>query len=72
MAEAGVGIGIVPEVAARRCRRSMRIAAIALDEPWAVRRLVLCVRDRRGLAVPARRLLEYLIGPRASWPAHDS
>lgn len=60
MAEAGVGIGIVPEVAARRCRRSMRIAAIALNEPWAIRKLVLCVRDRRALAVPARRLVEHL------------
>jgi DNA-binding transcriptional LysR family regulator len=60
MAEAGVGIGIVPEVAARRCRRSMRIAAIALDEPWATRKLVLCVRDMRALALPARRLVEHL------------
>ena len=60
MAEAGVGIGIVPEVAARRCRRSMRIAAVALNEPWAIRKLVLCVRDMRALALPARRLVEHL------------
>lgn len=63
MAEAGVGIGIVPEAAARRCRRSMRIAVVALDEPWAVRKLVLCVRDLRALAVPARRLVEHLTRP---------
>lgn len=60
MVEAGVGIGIVPEIAARRCRRSMRIATIALAEAWATRRLVLCTRERRTLPVPARRLLEHL------------
>ena len=60
MVEAGVGIGIVPEVAARRCRRSMRIAVIPLVEAWAMRRLVLCVRQMRELAVPARRLVEHL------------
>jgi DNA-binding transcriptional LysR family regulator len=60
MVEAGVGIGIVPEVAARRCRRSMRIAIVPLADPWATRRLVLCVRQRRSLGVPARRLLEHL------------
>lgn len=60
MVEAGVGIAIVPEAAARRCRRSMRIAVLALDEPWAVRKLVLCVRDMGALAVPARRLVEHL------------
>jgi DNA-binding transcriptional LysR family regulator len=60
MAEAGVGIGVVPEVAARRCRRSMRIAIVPLAEAWATRRLVLCVRQMRGLAVPARRLVEHL------------
>jgi DNA-binding transcriptional LysR family regulator len=60
MVEAGVGIGIVPEVAARRCRRSMRIAVIPLAEAWATRRLVLCVRQMRALAVPARRLVEHL------------
>jgi DNA-binding transcriptional LysR family regulator len=60
MVEAGVGIGIVPEVAARRCRRSMRIAIISLAEAWAIRRLVLCVRQMRALAIPARRLVEHL------------
>lgn len=60
MAEARVGLGIVPEVAARRCRRSMRIAVIGLNEPWALRQLVLCVRDMRSMPAPARRLVEHL------------
>ena len=60
MAEARVGIGVVPEVAAQRCRRSMAIAALALAEPWASRKLVLCVREMRSLPAPARRLVEHL------------
>ena len=51
MVEAGVGIGIVPEVASRRrCRRSMRIAIVPLAEAWAMRRLVL----RVGVLEPGR------------------
>jgi hypothetical protein len=38
----------------------MRIAVIPLAEAWATRRLVLCVRQMRALAVPARRLVEHL------------
>jgi hypothetical protein len=38
----------------------MRIAVIPLAEAWATRRLVLCVRQMRTLAVPARRLVEHL------------
>lgn len=60
MVEAGVGIGIVPEAAALRCRRSMAIRAVRLDDPWAERRLAICVRAARALPAPARRLLAHL------------
>src|SRR5258708_11012515 len=43
MAEAGGGGGIVPQVAARRCRRSMRIPVIPLAQAWATRRPVFCL-----------------------------
>jgi DNA-binding transcriptional LysR family regulator len=62
MAGAGAGIGIVPETAARRCRRSTRIAAIRLRDPWATRHLSLCVRDEHDLTAPARALFDHL-GP---------
>jgi DNA-binding transcriptional LysR family regulator len=60
MVEAGVGIGIVPMAAAARCARSMAIRAIRLGDPWAERRLAICVRAGATLPAPARRLVEHL------------
>lgn len=60
MAAAGVGIGIVPETAARRCRRSMRIAVTRLSDPWATRRLSLCIRSETELTPLAGSLLRHL------------
>ncbi|THF60540.1 LysR family transcriptional regulator [Pseudothauera rhizosphaerae] len=51
MVEAGVGVGIVPESAALRHRRTMKILIKQLDEDWALReRHVLA---RRGEALPS-------------------
>jgi len=60
MVESGAGLGIVPETAARRFRRSMVIHVIPLADPWAVRRLVICVRHLAELPAHARRLVEHL------------
>lgn len=60
MAGVGVGIGIVPEAAAIRCRRSARIKMVRLSDPWATRRLSLCVRDEHDLTAPARSLFDRL------------
>jgi DNA-binding transcriptional LysR family regulator len=60
MVEAGVGIAIVPETAAKRCQRSMRIALVRLADPWARRRLVICVRRLKELPAGAQRLVEHL------------
>lgn len=59
MVEAGAGIGIVPAVSTARCRRSMNIETVKLDEPWAVRQLVICVRQLSALPIVAR-LVEHL------------
>jgi NAD(P)-dependent dehydrogenase (short-subunit alcohol dehydrogenase family) len=59
MAGEGVGIGIVPETAARRCRRSAQTAVIRLFDDWATRRLLVCIRSERELTPPtspARRI----------------
>ena len=37
MIEAGVGIGIIPESAARRHSRTMQLALVTLDEPGSAR-----------------------------------
>jgi DNA-binding transcriptional LysR family regulator len=60
MVETGAGIGIVPEVTARRCRRSMKINAVRLSDQWAKRRLAICVRRLSSLPTGAQRLIEHL------------
>lgn len=60
MVEQGVGLAVVPETAARRCRRSMAIRAVPLSDPWALRRLSICVRSFDALPAHARRLVEHL------------
>ena len=60
MVEAGVGIGIVPEAAAKRCRRSMAIASVGIRDPWSQRTLIVCVRELKRLSLPAQRLVAHL------------
>ena len=57
---AGAAIGIVPLSAARRAADSLGVGVVPLSDPWALRMLVLCVRERDALPVHARHLLERL------------
>jgi len=60
MVAAGAGVGIVPELTARRHRRVLPLTTIRIAEPWAMRELALYVRDSRRLPKPARRLFDSL------------
>ena len=60
MAGAGVGIGIVPETAARRMKRTSGIAIIRLTDGWALRRLSVCIRVGTELSAPAQSLFRHL------------
>jgi len=60
MVEAGVGIGIVPEPAARRCAQTMEIAAMTLADGWALRQLAVCVRSFDELPRHAQQLVDAL------------
>jgi DNA-binding transcriptional LysR family regulator len=60
MAAAGVGVAVVPEAAARRCARSLNISMIRLRDPWANRKLAICVRSLKALPRPAQQLVEHL------------
>ncbi len=60
LAGAGVGVGIVPVTAARRCQRAARIAIVELGDAWMVRHLTLCARDFAGLPAAARALADAL------------
>ncbi|MDB5520112.1 MAG: transcriptional regulator, LysR family [Tardiphaga sp.] len=60
MVAAGIGVAVVPEAAAKRCARAMKIRTIRLHDRWAHRTLAICVRDPKALPRPAQQLLEHL------------
>jgi DNA-binding transcriptional LysR family regulator len=60
MIGAGVGVGIVPESAARRNQEAMGIALVELLEPWSVRERYILVRKREALPPYAESLIETL------------
>src|SRR4051812_10102434 len=62
MVECGVGLGIVPETTARRAAKTMALAVVALDKPWAARDLTICVGALKDLPPYARELVAHLRG----------
>jgi DNA-binding transcriptional LysR family regulator len=56
----GIGLAIIPETAARRCKGTMAIGMVRLSDPWAVRQLHVCARRPVELPLPARLLFEHL------------
>ena len=64
LAGAGAGIGIVPETAGRRQKRSSGIAILGLSDDWATRQLVVCAAQGAELPVHARSLLDHQPGAR--------
>jgi DNA-binding transcriptional LysR family regulator len=60
MVAADVGVGVVPEAAAKRCARTMGIATVRIRDGWANRKLVICARSFKALPRPAKLLSEHL------------
>jgi len=60
MVAAGIGVAVMPEIAARRCARSVKIAVIRIKDPWANRRLSICARSFKTLPRPAKQLADHL------------
>ena len=58
MIGAGVGVGIVPESAARRNQDSMNLALVELLEPWSVRERYILVREHEILPAYAQSLID--------------
>ena len=56
----GVGIGIVPKSVALKHGRSAGIKRIKLTDPWAMRRLMLCVRELETLSPHAKLLMQHI------------
>jgi DNA-binding transcriptional LysR family regulator len=61
MIEAGVGIGVVPEQAARRYAQRLNIKIVRLSDEWSVRNLHICVRELERLPSFARDLVTMLL-----------
>jgi DNA-binding transcriptional LysR family regulator len=61
MIEASVGVGILPESAARRHAQSMAIAIVPLTDSWAIRAMQICVRSLDSLPAFARDLVDLLV-----------
>jgi DNA-binding transcriptional LysR family regulator len=64
MAEAGVGIGIVPEPSAQRHARSIGIRVIPLSDESASFKLRICARQFKALPTYARDLVDMLLAER--------
>jgi len=71
MADAGLGLAVMPLGIARKSAIGTGLAAVPLSDSWAHRRLVACVRDEARLGASARLMLRHLrrLGPSAMEPA---
>jgi DNA-binding transcriptional LysR family regulator len=67
MIEAGIGVGVMPESAARRHAQHMNIRIVALADDWALRKQFICMRSLALLPAFARDLVE-LLAPGAASP----
>ena len=60
MVAAGIGVAVMPEVAAKRCARAMKINVVRIRDSWANRRLAICARSFKSLPRPAKQLADHL------------
>lgn len=63
MVASGMGIGVIPRKSAQLYLRSLKIKCVTLNEPWAARKLVVCVRAYDALSPVAQLLVNHLCGP---------
>lgn len=61
MIEAGVGIGVVPELVAKRYAQRLNIKIVRLSDEWSERKLQICVRNLQQLPSFTRDLVNMLI-----------
>jgi DNA-binding transcriptional LysR family regulator len=60
LVQAGLGIGVLPDAAARAFAGPLGLRLVGLDDAWARRRMYVAVRQDETLAAPARLLVEHL------------
>ncbi len=65
MVMAGLGVGVLPRIAAEPHVKSMGLSLVSLQDAWARRSLLIGLRDPAGLTVSARLLITHLCGDKA-------
>jgi DNA-binding transcriptional LysR family regulator len=65
LVQAGLGIGVLPELAARAFVRTLGLRLVPIADDWSRRRMLVCVRDRRTLPPLAARLVDHLLSPQS-------
>lgn len=60
MVASGAGVAILPETAARRSSDLEALRVVALNDDWADRKLLICVRDHAALPLHVRELVAAL------------
>jgi DNA-binding transcriptional LysR family regulator len=60
MIESGLGVGVLPEGAARPFVGALKLRMLQLADLWAVRKMYVCVRDYDLLPAIAKRLVDHL------------
>lgn len=63
MIESGVGIGIIPESAAQRHQRTMRITTLPLAEDWSIRERSVLVHELDAMPGCVRKLVQLFVSP---------
>ena len=59
MVENGMGLAVIPETAALRCRKTIAVRIVHLADPWSLRQLAVCVRRLTELPVHAQQLVQH-------------
>ena len=61
MIQAGLGIGVLPEAAAKPFANPMGLRLVTLTDDWAQRKMYVAVRQYATLPAPARLLVDHLV-----------
>jgi len=70
MVDAGLGLGLLPEQAARVLAKGLDLAVRPFSDPWAERRMLLCVRKDRAAMPSVSKLIDFLCD-RGHLPGND-
>lgn len=70
MVDAGLGLGLLPEQAARVLAKGLDLAVRPFSDPWAERRMLLCARKDRAAMPSVSKLIDFLCD-RGHLPGND-